>query len=56
MWAHVEPGTAAALARYLDSMRFMLRVEVTDESARTPSSRSPAPSRPRTSCVDDRSA
>ncbi|MBO0803782.1 MAG: folate-binding protein YgfZ [Nocardiopsaceae bacterium] len=29
-WAHVEPGTAPALAGYLDSMRFMMRVEVTD--------------------------
>jgi folate-binding protein YgfZ len=26
-WAHVEPGTAAALLAFLDSMRFMLRVE-----------------------------
>ena len=32
-WAHVEPGTAAALAGYLNSMRFMLRVEVEDLSA-----------------------
>ncbi|MCO6011500.1 folate-binding protein [Actinoallomurus purpureus] len=32
VWAHVEPGTAPELARFLDSMRFMLRVEVTDES------------------------
>jgi hypothetical protein len=30
VWAHVEPGTAPALAAYLDSMRFMMRVEVTD--------------------------
>jgi tRNA-modifying protein YgfZ len=30
VWAHVEPGTAAALAAYLDSMRFMTRVEVAD--------------------------
>jgi folate-binding protein YgfZ len=29
-WAHVEPGTAAALAEFLNSMRFMLRAEVTD--------------------------
>jgi folate-binding protein YgfZ len=28
--AHVEPGTAPALVGYLDSMRFMLRVEVAD--------------------------
>ena len=28
--AHVEPGTAAALVDFLDRMRFMLRVEVTD--------------------------
>ena len=32
-WIHVEPGTAAALAGFLDSMRFMLRVEVTDVTA-----------------------
>ncbi|HEY7260542.1 MAG TPA: folate-binding protein [Trebonia sp.] len=31
-WAHVEPGTAPALAGYLDSMRFMMRVEVEDLS------------------------
>jgi tRNA-modifying protein YgfZ len=30
VWAHVEPGTVAALVGYLDSMRFMMRVEVTD--------------------------
>jgi tRNA-modifying protein YgfZ len=30
VWAHVEPGTAPALAAYLDSMRFMTRVEVVD--------------------------
>jgi tRNA-modifying protein YgfZ len=30
VWAHVEPGTALALAAYLDSMRFMTRVEVAD--------------------------
>ena len=29
-WAHVEPGTAPALVDYLNSMRFMLRVEVAD--------------------------
>ena len=27
VWAHVEPGTADALLAFLDSMRFMLRVE-----------------------------
>src|ERR1700751_2015891 len=27
-WAHVEPGTASALVEFLNSMRFMLRVEV----------------------------
>jgi folate-binding protein YgfZ len=32
-WAHVEPGTAAALIAFLDSMRFMMRVEVTDVTA-----------------------
>jgi folate-binding protein YgfZ len=33
IWAHVEPGTAPALVAYLNSMRFMLRVEVADLSA-----------------------
>ncbi len=32
-WVTVEPGTADALRSWLDSMRFMLRVEVTDVSA-----------------------
>jgi len=32
IWVHVEPGTAAALAEFLESMRFMLRVEVADGS------------------------
>src|SRR5215831_1603811 len=32
VWVHVEPGTAPALAAYLDSMRLMLRVEVEDLS------------------------
>jgi len=32
VWLHVEPGTAAALAAFLDSMRFMLRVEAADVS------------------------
>jgi tRNA-modifying protein YgfZ len=32
-WIHVEPGTAAALLEFLDSMRFMLRVEPTDVTA-----------------------
>ena len=31
-WMHVEPGTVPALVGYLDSMRFMLRVEVADVS------------------------
>ena len=31
-WIHVEPHTAKALADYLDSMRFMLRVTVEDLS------------------------
>jgi tRNA-modifying protein YgfZ len=31
-WVHVEPGTAAALLEFLESMRFMLRVEVADVS------------------------
>jgi folate-binding protein YgfZ len=29
-WIHVEPGGAAPLVAFLDSMRFMLRVEVAD--------------------------
>jgi folate-binding protein YgfZ len=33
VWVHVEPGTAAALAEFLESMKFMLRVEVADLSA-----------------------
>jgi tRNA-modifying protein YgfZ len=32
-WITVEPGTASALVAWLDSMRFMLRVEVADVSA-----------------------
>ena len=31
-WITVEPGTAQALVAYLDSMRFMMRVEVSDAS------------------------
>ena len=31
-WVHVEPGTAEALVGYLNSMRFMMRVEVEDLS------------------------
>ena len=31
-WIHVEPATAAPLVEFLDSMRFMLRVEVADET------------------------
>ena len=33
VFAHVEPGTAAALVGFLDRMRFLLRVEVADVSA-----------------------
>ena len=32
-WVHVEPGTAAALLAFLESMRFMLRVDPADVSA-----------------------
>ena len=32
VWVHVEPGTAGALAEFLESMRFMLRVAVADVS------------------------
>jgi tRNA-modifying protein YgfZ len=32
VWVHVEPGTAADLAAFLESMRFLLRVEVADVS------------------------
>jgi folate-binding protein YgfZ len=31
-WIAVEPGTVSVLETYLNSMRFMLRVEVTDET------------------------
>jgi tRNA-modifying protein YgfZ len=31
-WAHVEPGEAPSLTSWLDAMRFMLRVEVSDVS------------------------
>jgi len=31
-WAHTEPGAAQALASWLDSMRFLMRVEVSDRS------------------------
>jgi tRNA-modifying protein YgfZ len=31
-WMHVEPGTAEMLVSFLDSMRFLLRVEVADVS------------------------
>jgi len=33
LWLHVEPGNAADLTAFLESMRFMLRVEVADVSA-----------------------
>jgi folate-binding protein YgfZ len=32
MWVDVEPGTAQALFAFLESMRFMMRVDVTDVS------------------------
>ena len=32
VWLHVEPGTAPGLVAFLESMRFMLRVEVADLS------------------------
>jgi tRNA-modifying protein YgfZ len=32
-WIHVEPGTSAALMEFLQSMRFMLRVEPADVTA-----------------------
>jgi folate-binding protein YgfZ len=32
VWVHVEPGTAPALVAFLESMLFMLRVEVADVS------------------------
>ncbi|WP_440099843.1 CAF17-like 4Fe-4S cluster assembly/insertion protein YgfZ [Streptosporangium sp. H16] len=34
VWAHVEPGTGAEVAAFLDKMRFMLRVEVADVTDR----------------------
>jgi len=30
LWAHIEPGTAASLLAFLQSMRFLLRVEPTE--------------------------
>ncbi|KJK56831.1 CAF17-like 4Fe-4S cluster assembly/insertion protein YgfZ [Saccharothrix sp. ST-888] len=33
VWAHVEPGTQAALIAYLESMKFFYRVEVKDATA-----------------------
>jgi tRNA-modifying protein YgfZ len=33
VWVHTEPGTAPALLEFLESMKFMLRVEVADLSA-----------------------
>ncbi|MCG5216964.1 CAF17-like 4Fe-4S cluster assembly/insertion protein YgfZ [Streptosporangium soli] len=33
VWAHVEPGAGAALVAWLDKMRFMLRVEVSEVTA-----------------------
>ena len=33
VWAHVEPGTAGPLLEFLESMRFMLRVEPADVTA-----------------------
>lgn len=32
-WIHLEPGAAASLVAFLESMRFMLRVEVADVTA-----------------------
>jgi len=32
-WLIVQPGTSEALTKYLESMKFMLRVEVTDRSS-----------------------
>ncbi|RBQ21955.1 folate-binding protein [Spongiactinospora rosea] len=34
VWGHVDPGAGAALVDWLERMRFMLRVEVADETAR----------------------
>src|SRR5262245_53630173 len=31
--AHTEPGAGAALVEFLDRMKFMMRVEITDETA-----------------------
>lgn len=32
-WCHVEPGSAGAVAAFLESMRFLMRVEVADVTA-----------------------
>jgi len=42
-WCHVEPGTAPALVAFLDSMRFLLRVEVVDVTADWAVLREPRP-------------
>jgi tRNA-modifying protein YgfZ len=34
VWAHAEPGTAGALLEFLESMRFLLRVEPADVTSR----------------------
>lgn len=56
-WAHIEPGTATELIRYLDSMRFLMRVEVadvSDEFAVVWDTRRTAPDEPYRARVDDR--
>lgn len=56
-WAHVEPGTASALVQFLDSMRFLMRVEVADVSAEFAvvwGTRPAAPDEPYLARVDDR--
>ncbi|MGH8774982.1 MAG: YgfZ/GcvT domain-containing protein [Jiangellaceae bacterium] len=42
LWAHVEPGSVAALVAFLESMRFMLRVEVADVTGEYAVVREPA--------------
>lgn len=45
-WAHVEPGTATGLTGFLDSMRFLMRVEVADRTAEYALVWEPAPDGP----------
>ncbi len=49
-WIHVEPGEAEQLVEFLNSMRFMLRVEVADVSAQYAVLTLMGPDRPAAAC------